>query len=82
MKFKKVGKKLFFFKKNAPPGPDNRFIRVKPVIRLPGSGAGCLKQKTRGPGAGSRFLPNTRKPAPDLHPYLYSNHLPTSIGLF
>jgi hypothetical protein len=27
-------------------------------------------RKTRGPGVGSRFVPNTREPAPGLHPYL------------
>jgi hypothetical protein len=43
--------------------------RVPRVTGVPGSGARCLKQKTWGPGAGSRFLPNTREPAPDLHPY-------------
>jgi len=38
------------------------------ITGLSGSGAGCLKQKTQGPEAGSRFLPNTQEPALGLHP--------------
>jgi hypothetical protein len=59
MKFKKVGKKLLFFQKKCT-------TLTEPGV--PGSGAGCLKQKTRGPGASSQFLPNTREPAPGSHP--------------